>query len=73
MNQVVLTVSNWMDFSSISDLISDIKMGLKNMKLSRETYSSLSALSDKELKDIGVSRSEIPYIAKAVYRNAYSR
>jgi len=39
----------------------------KNFKLYDRTVDELSALNDKELKDIGISRSEIKSVAKRQY------
>ncbi len=40
-------------------LISIVVSGLRRWMRSRETYRELARLSDRELADIGVSRSEI--------------
>ena len=39
---------------------------LRRVRRERETYSRLSRLNDRQLKDIGISRSEIGSIAQAV-------
>ena len=70
MNQVVSTVSNWIEVGIFVDFFSEIKTKMVNFKLARKTHSELANLTDRELRDIGVSRSEIPYIAKCVYRNS---
>jgi len=36
----------------------------RNWRLYRETVNELNRLSNRELSDIGISRSEIPYVAK---------
>jgi uncharacterized protein YjiS (DUF1127 family) len=36
----------------------------RNWRLYRETVTELSRLSNRELGDLGISRSEIPFLAK---------
>jgi len=36
----------------------------RNWRRYRETVSELSRLSNRELSDLGISRSEIPYVAR---------
>ena len=43
---------------------------IKERRLYRETFDGLNALSNRELDDLGLSRSELRYIAKESARNA---
>jgi uncharacterized protein YjiS (DUF1127 family) len=36
----------------------------RNWRLYRETVTELNRLTNRELSDLGISRSEIPYVAK---------
>ena len=67
--QHVLAVSNWLE-SPIRSLVKSIVNTLKSMRESierarriNETVKELGALSDSELKDIGIHRSQIVSIA----------
>ncbi len=42
----------------------DVIGKFKNWRSYRRTMSELGALSNRELDDLGINRSEIPYIAK---------
>jgi uncharacterized protein YjiS (DUF1127 family) len=63
MTQLVLTASEWLNISSFLDLIDDLKRRMKLRKLQKETIKELSSLSDKDLSDIGIARSQIKSIA----------
>lgn len=63
MNQVVLTVSDWMDFSVFTEFFKSVKERVKKNYEARATYRALSMLSDRELKDIGLTRSEIHHVS----------
>jgi uncharacterized protein YjiS (DUF1127 family) len=41
-----------------------LKSRLANWRRSKRTYNELSALSDRDLSDIGISRSDIPRISR---------
>ena len=66
MTQLVLTASEWLNISSFFDFFRDLKRNLQKRKLQRETMKELYALSDKDLADIGISRSQIRSIAMEV-------
>jgi uncharacterized protein YjiS (DUF1127 family) len=63
MTQLVLTASEWLNISSFLDLIDDLKRRMELRKLKKETIKELSSLSDKDLSDIGIARSQIKSIA----------
>lgn len=44
-----------------------IRQRMYNHKIYRETYNSLSKLTDKELKDIGITRGDIHSIAMEAF------
>lgn len=70
MSQHVLEAAKWLDFSFISSLISrsytfvkDIINSIKTAQKIRHTIKELNALSDAELRDIGINRGMIISIA----------
>lgn len=48
-------------------LINNIMEKFEKFKLYRRTHRELSSLTDYELSDIGISRYDIPRIAREVY------
>ena len=61
MTTLLLTPANFLQ-SAISEVFATIKgwfVSYKDHKAERETYRTLSAMSDKDLRDIGISRGDI--------------
>ena len=57
-------------FSGIQRLVARIAEGFANRRLYNKTYNELAKLGDRELMDLGLSRSSISSIAyEAVYKN----
>jgi len=46
---------------------------LANLMLQRQTRTTLSNLSDHHLKDIGISRSDIPHVSRNAARVHFTR
>lgn len=44
---------------------------IKKWQLRRKTYEEMSKLSDAELKDLGLSRSALPYIIEQELKRIY--
>lgn len=70
MSQHVLEVAKWLDFSFISSFASkvatavrDLVQSFKTAQKIRHTIKELNALSDAELRDIGINRGMIISIA----------
>ena len=66
MAQLVLTSSEWLNITPFVDFIRDLQKRMKLRKLQKETIKELSSLSDKDLSDIGIARSQIKSIAMEV-------
>ena len=73
MTQLVLTVSSWMDLSVFLDYFKSLKVRYQKYKVYTSTVKELSSLTDKELKDIGVSRGMIHSIAMEAHTNSDSK
>jgi len=67
MTQAILTAAQWLNFDGLADLIRDWRRSRAQKALERSTIKQLSALSDHELRDLGISRSEITSIAKGEF------
>ena len=63
MTQAILTAAQWLNFDGLADLIRDWKRKQAQKALERRTIKELSALTDRELHDLGIGRSDIRSIA----------
>lgn len=64
--QHVIAVANWLDFK-VSNPFKGLKKRWNQHKVYRQTISELSALTDRELNDMGIHRGMISSIAMEVY------
>jgi len=64
---LVGTVSSFFDLTFVSEFIRSKGIELKKRSIARKTYNELNKLTDKELKDIGISRGSIRAIAEEVF------
>lgn len=64
MTQAILTAAQWLNFNGLADLIRDYRRKSAQKALERQTYRELSALTDHELHDLGIGRSDITSIAR---------
>jgi hypothetical protein len=67
MTQYVLEISKWLDFSFITDFAKMIVDKIYCAYKIRKTYNELYALSDHELRDIGINRGDIRAIAEGLF------
>ena len=58
---------------TVSDFVERVRSGLAWSASFRATYDELSALSDRDLGDLGISRSEITRIAREAADEASAR
>lgn len=65
MTQAVLVAHSYLTktVELIFDFFKSIGEARQKRKIARETFRELSKLNDKELRDIGISRGDIWYIA----------
>lgn len=64
MTQAILTAAQWLNFDGVADLIRDYRRKQAQKALERRTYKELSSLTDRELHDLGIGRSDIRSISK---------
>ena len=67
MFQVVMTVSDWLDLSVISDFFKSEMAKINHRAAARRTYKELNKLSDYELRDLGITRDDIYAISYEAY------
>ena len=68
MTQYVLAAASWLDFSGLLDWFRSVKRKMEHASRVRRTIKELSALTDKELNDIGLSRGMIRSVAMDAYK-----
>jgi len=75
MTQAILTASTILTdaVQGLMDLIHDMKIKSQKRALVRKTKIELSRLSDYELKDLGIGRSDITSIANGTFNNTDRR
>jgi uncharacterized protein YjiS (DUF1127 family) len=56
--------------SSVRRLVAKVATWREARRLYNETYAELEVLSDRELNDIGISRFEIPAVAREAAKHA---
>jgi len=57
----------------IASLYANIVIRIKQRRAYRETYEGLSALNNRDLTDLGLTRSELHSVAKASARKSVAR
>lgn len=67
MTQMVLTVTNWLNFQSIADIWTNFKHNRAMAAQRRTTIRELSMLTDAELNDIGLCRGDIKSVANGTF------
>lgn len=71
MTQAIITISNIFQDAILgfTDLIKDMKRASAERAMVRQTQRELSALTDFDLKDLGISRSDITSLANGNFHD----
>ena len=71
MTQAIITVGNIFSeaFIGFIDVLHDMRIKRQKRALARQTKRELSQLSDYELKDLGIGRSDITSIANGTFNS----
>ena len=69
MTQAIITVGNIFSeaFQGLFDLVHDMRAKARQRQMIRQTRNELSQLTDHELKDLGIGRSDIESIARGTF------
>lgn len=67
MTQMVLTVTNWLNFQGIVDGWLNFKRKRQAAALRKNTIRELSQLTDADLQDIGLCRGDIRSVANGTF------
>lgn len=73
MTQYVLAASEWLNFGGVMDYFRNLKRNYELHKNIRTTIKELNALSDRELRDIGLSRGDIWSVAHESYYDNFDK
>ena len=69
MTQLVLTAANWLNLDGIANLLRQWKTNRAQKAMYRKTRNELSRLTDHDLRDLGISRSDIESIARGTFHD----
>ena len=71
MTQAIITVGNIFSdaFQGLFELVHDMKIKAKHREMIRRTRNELSQLTDHELKDLVLGRSDIESIARGTFHS----
>ena len=69
MTQAVLVAAQWLNIQGLVDLIKDWQRNRARKAMERRTYKELQNLSDHELRDLGIGRSDIMSIANGTFHD----
>jgi|TARA_B100002019_G_scaffold173980_1_gene150426 uncharacterized protein YjiS (DUF1127 family) len=67
MTQAVLVAAQWLNIQGLVDLINDWQRNRARKAMERRTYKELQNLSDHELRDLGIGRSDIRSISMGTF------
>lgn len=69
MTQLVLTAASWLNLDGIADLLRDWKRARARKAMYRQTRRELNNLTNRDLHDLGISRSDIESIARGTFHD----
>ena len=69
MTQAVLVAAQWLNIQGLIDFISDWRRARALKARQRQTYRELHRLTDHELRDIGIGRSDIMSISRGTFKD----
>ena len=67
MTQLVMTAANWFTFAWLATYLKNFKEARARKAMARRTYNELQKLTDRELHDLGIGRTDIPSIARGTF------
>ena len=67
MTALAMRTATWVGLPGIANWFKNLNKKLQARRLERQTYLELSKLSNRELQDLGIGRSDIRSIAKGTF------
>ena len=67
MTQAVLVAAQWLNIQGLVDFINDWKRNRARKAMERRTYNELQNLTDHELRDLGIGRTDIISSARGTF------
>lgn len=63
MTALAIRTATWVGLPGIANWFKNLNQKLKQRRLERQTFNELSSLSDRDLQDLGISRTDIRSIS----------
>ena len=63
MTALAIRTATWVGLPGLANWFKNLNQKLKQRRLERQTYNELSSLSDRDLQDLGISRTDIRSIS----------
>lgn len=63
MTALAIRTATWVGLSGLTNWLKNLNQKLKQRRQARQAYKELSSLSDRDLHDIGISRTDIRSIS----------
>ena len=67
MTALAMRTATWVGLPGLANWFKNLNQNLKARRLEKQTYMQLQNLSDRELNDLGIGRSDIRSIAKGTF------
>ena len=72
MTALAMRTATWVGLPGVANWFKNLNKTLQARRLEKQTYTQLSALSDRELQDMGIGRSDIRSIAAGNFYRDYN-
>ena len=67
MTALAIRTATWVGLPGVANWFKNLRKNLQARRLEKQTYNELSALTDRELQDMGIYRSDIRSIARGTF------
>ena len=67
MTALAIRTATWVGLPGVANWFKNLNQKLQARRLEKQTYTELSALTNRELQDLGIGRSDIRSIAKGTF------
>ena len=71
MTALAMRTATWVGLPGVANWFKNLNQKLQARRAEKETFKQLSALSDRELQDMGIGRSDIRSIASGNFYREY--
>jgi len=67
MTALAMRTATWVGLPGVANWFKNLNQTLQQRRLARQTYNELSRLSDRDLQDLGIGRSDIRSISNGIF------